>query len=390
MAKRSRKLRGSHEEYCWVRSGESIVHVTQYAGVPKAARGRLECPVCGDEAVLHLGRRNAHHYQHKNGLHQCPLSVGETAKHFNAKYHLAKILEAISRVHVAVRCGGITKSSPCVETISEVWLEAWDNVQVEASVDPLRPDVLLRRGDTPVGAVEVRVTHGVTQEKAALFQQLGVSWIEVDADSALRWAADLPLDILSGSLCADWLCSEHLLAAKTEEARQAAHKEAEREAIRLFALRRQLISQGVSAQELDTVVATLERERCAPPTVRFLVLDAVYRSGAVLRYVFRVTRDPDSSAAILSCDQSSSYRVYAGGPASRDTLNDFGHHALNWMLELKRWDGASRIETPATQWLNPVRMSPVDAVPRSRWPSRFFYDESNHVWVSITTTDGVE
>ena len=49
----------------WVRVDEEVVHVGQYAHLKPRDRPKAACPVCGDQVVMKLGAKVAHHCAHK-------------------------------------------------------------------------------------------------------------------------------------------------------------------------------------------------------------------------------------------------------------------------------------------------------------------------------------
>lgn len=59
--------------------------------------------------------------------------------------------------------------------------------QVEVPLRGIRFDVgLLNGGGLPVLGIEVKDTHGVSPQKAALLQRLGIPWIEVQVGASLN------------------------------------------------------------------------------------------------------------------------------------------------------------------------------------------------------------
>jgi hypothetical protein len=126
------------------------------------------------------------------------------------------------------------------------WLRAWNEVLVEHRVgDSRRPDLVLRRDGTTIGALEVLVSHAVSAEKADVLAALGVPWIEIRADEALAgadgWTPERPLPVKQTDLGRQWRCDAHrarhaMLAEITAE-RQSAQIEAQRHSTVLRAAR---------------------------------------------------------------------------------------------------------------------------------------------------------
>jgi hypothetical protein len=261
--------------YCWVEVDGRVVHVSSYVGLP---RPRARCPVCGAVAVLHLGNRRAHHYQHKNGISSCPLSAGETAKHFNAKHHVAEQLRGGASLHVSVRCPGDADDTNCPHTSELLFAQNWNTVDVESTVGSVRPDVLVNANTGLLAAIEILVTHSVSQGKAAVLAELKVPWVEVAADDALGWKAGEPLPVFRTHLTADaWLCFDHRAARDLRLKHEAGLEE----------LRRAVAARA--AREQQEAESKLARQR----TVRLMAIDAVADAKRV-RYIFRVNARMDS------------------------------------------------------------------------------------------------
>lgn len=97
----------------------------------------------------------------------------------------------------------------------------WDEVAVEACVAAAethrRPDIVLRRRGQAIGAIEVLVTHAVSDEKAAVLASAGVPWVEVLANERLldpvsgwRLGTALPAKRIGPSETeGGWRCDRH-------------------------------------------------------------------------------------------------------------------------------------------------------------------------------------
>ena len=204
----------------WVIVGGRPSHVSQFAALPPRRRPAATCPECGRRLTLKLGRVRRHHAAHAPN-DRCIATRPETALHLDCKFHIAAALrEAISTsgaqaLRVSSRCAG-AGGEQCVATHERVWCQAWDDITVEACMrtgsQAWRPDILLRRGGEPVGAIEVLVRHAVGDDKAVVIGAAGIPWIEVRADAVLpadgvAWSYDRPLPVTREGWL--WRCSRH-------------------------------------------------------------------------------------------------------------------------------------------------------------------------------------
>jgi hypothetical protein len=366
-----RRLVGRHHiDYCWIEVDGRVLHVSHYVGRARPSNAR--CPVCGAQAILHLGAKNSHHYQHQGGASGCPLSEGETAKHFNAKHHVAEQLRAGAPLHIRGRCPGDGIETVCSHTHELLWVQDWIDIGVESTVGALRPDVLILGETGPLAAVEILVTHSVTQEKASVLTRLNVPWVEVTADDALSWSLGEALPILRCDLAPDmWLCDDHR-AARDRRLKE----EEQREKARLAAAAR-------AAREQQEEDARRARQR----TVTVMVIDAV--TGAKRsRYVFRVTvqMQPNGKAAErvwLSCDQAPSYYFVDGEPDRSRTLHLFSSAAIAYMTDLMDCDHYEFLESPNSGWQPPDAVDPAALVDVAQYPPRYRWDGERETWTPI-------
>jgi hypothetical protein len=146
------------------------------------------------------------HFAHMPGA-KCRLQKPESALHYNAVRDLASELRSRRELAATMRCAG-AGSKRCQEHITEQIAAGWVETLVEARLPGVGPDILLRTGNRDVLAIEVRATHPVTREKAELYAQLDLPWIEIEARFIRdRWTPGEPLLLiqqryaLSSSLC---------------------------------------------------------------------------------------------------------------------------------------------------------------------------------------------
>jgi hypothetical protein len=153
----------------------------------------------------HARGRNPH-FAHMPGA-KCRLQKPESKLHYNAVRYLASELHSRRELAATMPCAG-AGSKRCQEHITEQIATGWGETLVEARLAGVGPDILLRTGNRDVLAIEVRATHPVTREKAELYAQLDLPWIEIGA-TFIRdgWTPGEPLLLiqqrcaLSSSLC---------------------------------------------------------------------------------------------------------------------------------------------------------------------------------------------
>lgn len=205
--------------------------VTEQFG--RAVREDASCGGCLRAVHLALGLHNVHHYRHQSDTTGCAASSAESALHLNAKFALAEALRSVGTepddVRLRFRCTdyGRPAPSPCEAERIQPWGLLWDDVQVEYRADPVRPDIALLWGGTPVAAVEVLVTHAVDGVKAARLAELGLRWIEVRAKAVYEdwgrpWQPWAPLEAerTDGTYPDAWRCEPHRQLREQERMRE--------------------------------------------------------------------------------------------------------------------------------------------------------------------------
>jgi hypothetical protein len=201
--------------------------VSDYAHLPNAQRPDAHCPVCQELVTLKLGKVRIHHYAHRTEV-VCPANIPETALHLNIKLHIADQLRRRLSLIIAQPCDGAYR---CKNTNRVPWLSGWDEVEVEYRFDNYRPDIALLKDGNVLGAIEVLVSHAMSEEKERYFAKHQVSWVEVTGKECLyvgntKWMAEMPLP--SSRLHPEstkWVCEE-CEKRRTEE--EIWHKEMER------------------------------------------------------------------------------------------------------------------------------------------------------------------
>lgn len=137
---------------------------------PSSARKGVpyRCPSCKDPLIFKAGPIRVRHFAHDRSA---------TCTSESVLHHTAKLLVAEQRRPAVLR-----KCTACFE-MREQTLER-EIAQLEYRLPSGRvADVALLVGGRPSCAVEVRVTHAVTLQKA---QEIGLPWIEVDAEDIVR------------------------------------------------------------------------------------------------------------------------------------------------------------------------------------------------------------
>jgi hypothetical protein len=216
---------------------ERLLPVSRFAGRDRADRPPARCPVCREPVTLRLGPVRMHHAAHRPGA-RCTADAGEGALHLNAKCalwaRLTREAGPAARLAITAECretayeDGSSRRGPCGARHESTWLTGWDRAELEVAMGATRPDLLLRRGDVVVGAIEIVATHAVDRRKARALSALGAPWVEVAArdaaEAAERWG-DLVLPTMQlgavGTVGGPWRCALHARRAAERATRQA-------------------------------------------------------------------------------------------------------------------------------------------------------------------------
>jgi hypothetical protein len=186
--------------------------------------------------ILKLGSKLVHHYAHQPDetglLPRCNATQPETALHLNSKFYLydqlLTRLQHNDQLFIEQNCSG-----RCSRTRRLIWLEGWDEVQIEYALGGFRLDVALLLQGRVIGAVEVVVSHSTEPAKIEYFEAHHVRWIEIAGtetffDPACAWTPDKPLPIdpehlKQQSWYQEWTCPE----CQEKREVQRAHEHAE-------------------------------------------------------------------------------------------------------------------------------------------------------------------
>lgn len=198
----------------WVLVDGRVRHIGDFVGVAAADRPKAWCPECGHKVIMRLGDKRVPHAAHGEGA-DCPISVGESALHANAKFHLAAVLERTQRLDIRARCPGPDGDGSCATTYPITgWAAGWDNVEVEHSLGTARPDIVLMQAGRPIAAIEVFVHHAVDAEKSQIFRSQSLPWLEVAARQVIghqghvtvKWEGAGPLHVRFYGPLRNWMC----------------------------------------------------------------------------------------------------------------------------------------------------------------------------------------
>lgn len=275
----SQPLESENVHLAWVLVGDELHPVSDFQGLVPRQRPIAYCPLCREPVTLKLGSIRAHHAAYQPDS-VCRATQPETALHQNVKFYLAQQLRGTVRLEIEEPCSGLSLDhSACTSRRTIDFAAHWDDVQVEYTLDPLRPDIVLLAAGRPLAAIEIWVSHRVEEPKAEVLKQMGVPWIEVQGAEALYagedpWTSVQPLAVARHS--AVWRCAgcqSHL--ARIEKA------------------------QAYEAQRQAQQAALAEQRRQRKPT-HFRVVDIYYRSGKSHRAIFRLINQVDATGRVLA------------------------------------------------------------------------------------------
>jgi len=203
----------------WVLVNAILRNVSEFGHLPPSDRPKAVCPLCNTTAIFKLGKKNVHHYAHAIPV-ECTANHPETALHLNTKFHiyreLVKGMQNGLSLKVTTYCSG-----DCRRSREHTWASGWDDVQVETSIDPIRPDIVIFKGGLSIGAIEVCASNAVSENKTIQFADKGLQWIEVQADERIYSGASIwllyhPLPYIRlGHASYSWKC-EHCISYKKQ------------------------------------------------------------------------------------------------------------------------------------------------------------------------------
>lgn len=136
----------------------------------------LTCPECEQAVVARLSRESKirDHFAH-HGESNCPLSVSESALHFNAKMTLSQKLSQFHKASLAFNC------KLCRNWYSYLEINDYDEVMPELKMGRRKPDITCLQSKQPIGAAEVWNTNAVSVDKKRDLRESGIPWFEIPA-----------------------------------------------------------------------------------------------------------------------------------------------------------------------------------------------------------------
>ena len=188
------KISNIHIHPKWVLAENELRDVSEFDRQKQKNIPKAYCTVCQEEVVLKLGRKYAKHYAHKPNS-KCVIRRGETALHLNTKMHIYMQMLNGTTVTIKKNCTGSCSANKTI-----TWVTNWDHVEVEYSVDSIRPDIALLKKGKVIGAVEIFNTHRVNEIKEKKLNKLKLPWIEIRATEDLYigenyWTHQKPLPV---------------------------------------------------------------------------------------------------------------------------------------------------------------------------------------------------
>ena len=368
-----------HQGIRWVLVDDGLRSVDDLRGAPSTTRRQARCPGCREPVILKLGKVLIAHAAHRPHS-TCALRSGEGALHFNTKHAICEALKRATdrQLYMALPCAGAMSPalglderhyprdadpSRCLAWVRHPLIANWDHAEVEVVTPSRRVDVGLFRAGALIGAVEVRVSHAVDDEKATDLALGAVPWIEVDAlqppfIDAVPWTTHLPLQAtrfgpwIDGAPPAVHHCEDHL-----PEALRLAEGAHEREVPALARLV-DLFVHGLPTHERRCAVVDLVVSHGAAIALQAHAHDATEHADVVRvplarpipaprgRAVFNLACDPESE---LGAAAESAWRALLDRWSRQASASD----AFPWAPAsrlLRAWAGESSGEWWPVRW----------------------------------------
>jgi len=352
----------------WVLVRESLHAVSEFADRLPKARPRAFCPICRRPVILKLGDRNVHHYAHRPD-DVCITSQPETALHLNTKFYIYQQLLQAQTIFVENRC-----TRYCGAIRKEAWLEKWDDVRVEYSTDSFRPDIALLSKGQVIGAIEVLVSHAVSQQKEEYFRNENIAWLEVQAEKTIyegdeAWTPEKPLlFVRCHPQLERWMCQECIeskeRARKLQEEQEKERKEQEE--------RRK--KQWEYEQNNYEVIHSAK------------MVDFYFKSGKKYREVYYVMKKVKNGEWIKAWVKTRQNRVVASenAPITKNSLKKLNEAVRNQIAEY-RGKGTAIIDE-FMEWQRWEKGQKFVARDLDRFPFRYswenkLWDEKELKWV---------
>ena len=382
---------GAKLVYCVV-DGQTR-HVSEFAQLAPKDRPAALCPECSTRIVMKLGSsgRRAHHVAHKPES-ICIVAKPESALHLNSKIHVYQQLLQGRALYVSQACTGWTVPKRGIygggqrRCSSEgvrpyLWLENWDQVEMEKHIGSRKPDIVFYRNGAAVAAIEIFATHAVDEEKKADLKALGIPWLEVNAIDIYEpdefeftepWSISQPLrHVNSDPPIPLWTCDKCLEGPTRHLSRVHAQEEARAEA--------------EAAEAIAAASRRGEVRKYAGPENRIVKAKAVclFRDDGLYEkhelLIFQRTESyPSDEIASLYLRDGKSGRILAeeNAPITDESRTNISTAYKAW----RGLFGSSYHIEDITRWVPYEEMTSL----LHQWKSPYLYDERKQQWVERT------
>ena len=338
----------------WVLVNGELHNVSEFSEIEPKKRPLALCPLCQTSVILKLGTLRAHHYAHQSEV-DCVATQPETALHLNAKYYLYSQLQQCRSIHIEINC-----IENCGIQRQILWLQEWDDIVVERYVNGYRPDITLFSKGSPVGALEVFVSHSVGETKASWFLENQIRGLEISVNSEEfyegenRWTSEKPLPFSRAfPAFRDWICEACLKRKQQQELREK--QEQARRAYREKNFKRPLCSSMV-----DIYFPSGKKYR------EMFFLMEQYKDGKRARVWIKTEKDKTV--------------------ASTSTLIDQPLESLQPSMEryLDRYRKMGAIIDTIVEWQPWTTGKKYVSRDTTRYPFRYYWEEKQKHWLPIT------
>ena len=214
MGRRKQDTAGGHgAQLTWAaKANGELAHIS---AVKNGLQCGCSCPACGTALIARQGKVREHHFAHANGA-ECAQAV-ETALHLAAKEIIAEHREILLPAVEVEFPHSTWRRGIAHERRYDV-----ESVDVERKLGTIIPDVVVRVRDRPL-LVEVKVTHGIDDQKLKEIKELGLSCVEIDLSVVER---DLSREDLKELIIDDSATKRWVHNTRAHEERKKALSEA--------------------------------------------------------------------------------------------------------------------------------------------------------------------
>lgn len=188
-----------------LRNGK-VVHISELSEAERGLRCNCVCPQCRIPLVARMGPIRTRYFAHQN--EDCKYAI-ETALHLFAKEVLDQQKE--------VRLPKVTYRY--LEYSGELHPETYitfDEVILEKRLGDIIPDIILKKQNSEL-IVEVKVTHGIDNEKYNKIKLLNISTLEIDLSSNKFSHASFNREEMARTIINEVECKKWVFNLKLEE-----------------------------------------------------------------------------------------------------------------------------------------------------------------------------